>query len=65
MSEAPQFPPLFEGLALSGSADPFAKAKTQAIMGCDAGLVVYNLAADQLRAVARTRSRAHSAPPPR
>lgn len=50
MSDAPQFPPLFEGLALTGSADSFAKAKTQAIMGCDAGLVVYNLAADQLRA---------------
>lgn len=50
MREAPQFPPLFEGMALSGAADPFAKAQTQAIMGCDAGLVVYNLAADQLRA---------------
>ncbi|MEP2533029.1 DUF4444 domain-containing protein [Shimia sp.] len=50
MTNPPQFPPLFEGLALSGMADPFAKAQTQAIMGCDAGLVVYNLAADQLRA---------------
>ncbi|MBO9399593.1 biotin/lipoate--protein ligase family protein [Shimia sp. R9_3] len=50
MRAAPQFPPIFEGLALSGAADPFAKAQTQAIMGCDAGLVVYNLAADQLRA---------------
>ncbi|PSL18708.1 biotin/lipoate--protein ligase family protein [Shimia abyssi] len=50
MSEAPQFPPLFEGLALTGKADPFAKARMQAIMGCDAGLVVYNLATDQLSA---------------
>lgn len=50
MTNAPQFPPLFEGLGLSGAADPFAKAQLQATMGCDAGLVVYNLAADQLRA---------------
>lgn len=50
MTTAPQFPPLFEGLGLTGQADPFAKAQLQATMGCDAGLVVYNLTADQLRA---------------
>lgn len=50
MIEIPHFPPLFESLALSGTADPFAKACTQAIMGCDAGLVVHNIAADQLTA---------------
>lgn len=50
MTTAPQFPPLFAGLELTGGADPFAKAQMQAILGCDAGLVVYNLAADQVRA---------------
>ena len=50
MTDDPQFPPLFQGLALDGGADPFAKAQVQAVMGCDAGLVVYNLAADQMRA---------------
>jgi len=50
MTSAPQFPPLFEGLGLTGAADPFAKAQLQATMGCDAGLVVYNIAADQMRA---------------
>ncbi|MGR3636450.1 MAG: DUF4444 domain-containing protein [Shimia sp.] len=50
MTSTPQFPPLFEGLGLTGAADPFAKAQLQATMGCDAGLVVYNIAADQLRA---------------
>lgn len=47
---APQFPPLFHGLGLSGTADPFAKAQAQATIGCDAGLVTYNFAADQMRA---------------
>ncbi|MFY0616270.1 DUF4444 domain-containing protein [Shimia sp.] len=50
MNKQPQFPPLFEGLALSGAADPFAKAQMQATLGCDAGLVVHNLGADHLRA---------------
>ncbi|MBO9476359.1 DUF4444 domain-containing protein [Shimia sp. R11_0] len=50
MSNTVHFPPLFHGMALTGTADPFAKAQAQAIMGCDAGLVVYNLAADQIRA---------------
>ncbi|PRY23088.1 biotin-(acetyl-CoA carboxylase) ligase [Aliiruegeria haliotis] len=47
---APVFPPLFHGLAVYGPADPFAKACTQAMLGCDAGLVVYNHGADVLRA---------------
>ena len=47
MSE-PSFPPLFEGLAVEGQIDPFDKACVEAALGCDAGLVVYNLAADAL-----------------
>lgn len=47
---APHFPPLFHGRALTGATDPFAKARMIAILGCDAGLVTYNLAADQIRA---------------
>lgn len=50
MTAAPVFPPLFHGLALSGQADPFAKAIAEALRGCDAGLVVHNVAADWLRA---------------
>ncbi|TCL01558.1 uncharacterized protein DUF4444 [Shimia isoporae] len=50
MTSTPQFPPLFEGMELTGMTDPFAKAQLQATVGCDAGLVVYNMAADQLRA---------------
>jgi biotin-(acetyl-CoA carboxylase) ligase len=46
----PSFPPLFSGLAVEGQADPFDKACAEAARGCDAGLVVYNLGADALRA---------------
>lgn len=46
----PSFPPLFSGLAVEGSIDPFDKACVEAVRGCDAGLVVYNLGADTLRA---------------
>lgn len=49
-TETPTFPPLFYGQALSGANDPFARAQTQALMGCDAGLVAYNLEGGQLRA---------------
>lgn len=49
MSE-PAFPPLMSGLAATGQEDPFETACQKAVLGCDAGLVVYNLAADQLRA---------------
>ncbi|MEW9919197.1 DUF4444 domain-containing protein [Marimonas sp. MJW-29] len=46
----PTFPPLMSGLAVTGSADPFETACNRAIVGCDAGLVVYNTAADRLSA---------------
>lgn len=44
------FPPLMSGLAVSGLEDPFETACQRAILGCDAGLVVHNLAADRLHA---------------
>lgn len=46
----PTFPPLFSGLAVEGHADPFDKACAEALKGCNAGLVVYNLGANALRA---------------
>ncbi len=46
----PTFPPLMSGLAVAGATAPFAKACAEALRGCDAGLVVYNLAPDTLRA---------------
>lgn len=46
----PTFPPLFSGLAVEGRTDPFEKARAEAARGCDAGLVVYNLGANTLRA---------------
>lgn len=47
---APVFPPLFHGHPVSGQADPFAKACSQALIGCDSGLVAYNISADRLSA---------------
>lgn len=44
------FPPLMSGLAVTGQEDPFETACQRAILGCDAGLVTYNLGADLLRA---------------
>lgn len=44
------FPPLFSGEALGGQIDPFARACSQALLGCDAGLVCYNIGASELRA---------------
>ena len=38
---APQFPPLLSGLAVGSGVDPFAKAVSQAMLGCDSGLVTY------------------------
>lgn len=49
MSE-PVFPPLMLGQAVTGSADPFETACLKAAMGCDAGLVVYSLGANTLKA---------------
>jgi len=46
---APSFPPLFTGQDANGN-DPFALACTTAEAGCDAGLVIYDLAPDTLRA---------------
>ena len=49
MSE-PTFPPLFAGEELTGRADPFERARAQAIAGCDPGTIVYNLSREALRA---------------
>ena len=46
----PRFPPLFSGLGVEGQIDPFDKACVEAVRGCDAGLVVYNLGASTLKA---------------
>ena len=46
----PTFPPLMSGLAVTGPNDPFETACNKALIGCDAGLVVYNSAADRLSA---------------
>ena len=43
----PQFPPLFTGQDAQGC-DPFAMAVAAADIGCDAGLVIYDLASDRL-----------------
>lgn len=48
-SPEPHFPPLFSGRD-AGGRDPFALACAQADDGCEAGLVVYDLAPDTLRA---------------
>ena len=46
----PSFPPLLSGQSVDAQVDPFNKACAQAALGCDAGLVVYNLGPDVLRA---------------
>ena len=46
----PTFPPLMQGEAVTGPTDPMDTARARAVLGCDAGLVVYNLQADRLRA---------------
>ena len=48
--EPASFPPLFSGEAVTGKTDPFDKACTQAVIGCDAGLLVHNVTPDQMRA---------------
>ena len=48
--DRPSFPPLFHGQAVEGGTDPFAKACAQAALGCDAGLIVYNIGIDRLAA---------------
>ncbi len=46
----PTFPPLMSGHAVDGQDDPFQIACQKAELGCDAGLVVYNLGADHMSA---------------
>lgn len=50
MNETPVFPPLFSGLEVRGALDPMDKARSEAALGCDAGLIVYNAAANVLHA---------------
>lgn len=51
MTQTPAtFPPLLSGHPVEGQIDPFDKACVEAMKGCDAGLVVYNLGANSLRA---------------
>ena len=47
MTEA-VLPPMMSGLAVSGAIDPFVTACAKASLGCDAGLVVYNVSVDRL-----------------
>ena len=44
------FPPLLTGEAVSGTTDPFTKACTKAMIGCDAGLLVHSITPDRIRA---------------
>jgi BirA family transcriptional regulator, biotin operon repressor / biotin---[acetyl-CoA-carboxylase] ligase len=46
----PDFPPLFQAHALSGSLDPFNKACAMAALGCDSGVLVHSITANHLRA---------------
>jgi biotin-(acetyl-CoA carboxylase) ligase len=50
VTQAPTFPPLLTGVAVTGAVDPFAKACALAALGCDGGTVVHNVQADRLRA---------------
>ncbi len=50
--EAPRpatFPPLMQGEELVAG-DPFAKATTRAMLGCDSGLIIYRISENHLRA---------------
>lgn len=46
----PTFPPLMSGLEVESGIDPFEKACAMAALGCDAGLIVHNIAANHLAA---------------
>lgn len=50
MTTAPVFPPMMSGHEVSGAADVFETACAKAAMGCDAGLIVYNLGRNSLSA---------------
>jgi len=43
-------PPLMSGLAVGGAIDPFVTACAKASLGCDAGLMAYNISLDRLGA---------------
>jgi len=44
------FPPLMSGHPVDAGIDPFEKACAMAALGCDAGVIVYNVAANRLAA---------------
>ena len=44
------FPPLFDGIAVTGGVDPFEKACAMAALGCDSGTLTHNVTPDALRA---------------
>ena len=46
----PAFPPLMSGHPVDAGIDPFEKACAMAALGCDAGVIVYNVAANRLAA---------------
>jgi len=50
MSDVPAFPPLMSGHPVDAGIDPFEKACAMAALGCDAGLIVHNIAANRLAA---------------
>ena len=50
MSEAPTFPPLLRGEQAPPGAEPFDKAVSEALLGCDPGLVVWAARADAMSA---------------
>lgn len=50
MSEPLVFPPMMSGLEVTGPVDAFDTACAKAAMGCDAGLIVYNLRDNSLSA---------------
>lgn len=46
----PIFPPLLRGVAVTGAADPFERARALAALGCDGGTIVHDVRAERLRA---------------
>lgn len=46
----PTFPPLMQGQPVEPGIDPLVRACAQAVLGCDAGLVIYRLDPDRLAA---------------
>ena len=49
MSLHPEFPPLMQGIHAAG-ADPFEAACAEAMQGCDAGTILYDITPERLRA---------------